>query len=72
MRHAHQHCILHRITKGWSVRLGNIGNHACHFALRNAARLAAIQQDPALILAQYAQDAAEQRALAHAIGAKDG
>ena len=54
------------------MRLGNIGNHACHFALRNAARLAAIQQDPALLIAQNAQDAAEQRALAHAIGAKDG
>ena len=52
MRHAHQHCILHRIAKGWAVRLGNIGNHACHFALRNAARLAAIQQNLALIIAQ--------------------
>ena len=71
-RRAHEHGIQHRIAEGGPVDLRNIGDPPGHLPARQAAHILAIREYAALIARQQPQDAAEQRALAHAVGAEHG
>ena len=71
-RRAHEHDVAHAVVEGRVRALGDVGDEPSGLADAQGFGVPPLDGDAARVVPQQAQDAAEERALAHAVGAEDG
>ena len=69
---AHEHDVAHAVIEGRVRTLWDVGDELGRLADAQRLGVAALDRDAARVVAQQAQYAAEERALAHAVGAEYG